>query len=151
MNHTYQFMIYAYIHNTCVQESYLFRKKPDLLQILRSARFAREERKRQDWNNNKIIILSSCLPNWQICIFLRLIKEQQRQVSKVLLDGLYDPESNLFILLGAHHLVMQSVWKELKKSWQLFPNANDGHVLTIGETYAPTKGTKWSPSGSVPM
>ena len=45
-------MIYAYIHNTCVQESYLLRKKPDLLQILRSARFAREERKRQDWNNN---------------------------------------------------------------------------------------------------
>ena len=84
-------------------------------------------------------------------IFLRLIKEQQRQVSKVLLDGLYDPKSNLSILLGAHHLVMQSVWKELIKSWQLFPNANDGHLLSIGQRYASTEANKWSLSGSVPM
>ena len=62
-----------------------------------------------------------------------MIKEQKREVSKVLLDGLYDPKSNLSILLGAHHLVMQSVWKELIKSWRLFPNANDGHVLSRGE------------------
>ena len=81
-------------------------------------------------------------------IFLRLIKEQQRQVSKVLLDGLYDPKSNLSILLGAHHLVMQSVWKELLKSWQLFPNASSGHALFLGERYAPKKATKWPPSGS---
>ena len=81
---------------------------------------------------------------------LRLIKEQQRQVSKVLLDGLYDPKSNLSILLGAHHLVMQSVWKELLKSWRLFPNANNGHVLAIGESYALTKANKRSLGGSVP-
>ena len=86
----------------------------------------------------------------QICIFLRLIKEQQRQVSKVLLDGLYDPKSNLSLLLGAHHLVMQSVWKELLKSWRLFPNANNGHVLAIGERYSPTKANKRSLGGSVP-
>ena len=40
----------------------------------------------------------------------RLIRYQQRQVSKVLLDGLYDPDSPLFVLLGAHHVVMNKVW-----------------------------------------
>ena len=47
--------------------------------------------------------------------------EQQRQVSKVLLDGLYDPESPLSILLGDHHVFMKEVWQILVVNWQIFP------------------------------
>ena len=50
-----------------------------------------------------------------------MIREQQRQVSKVLLDGLYDPDSPISILLGDHHVVMKKVWQELLvKNWQIF-------------------------------
>ena len=49
-----------------------------------------------------------------------MIREQQRQVSKVLLDGLYDPDCPLHLLLGAHHVFMKEVWIELTKKWQLF-------------------------------
>ena len=51
----------------------------------------------------------------------RLIRYQQRQVSKVLLDGLYDPDSPLYDLLGARHVVMNEVWQVLKKEWEFFP------------------------------
>ena len=47
--------------------------------------------------------------------------EQQRQVSKVLLDGLYDPESKLSSLLGDHHIFMKEVWQKLVVNWQIFP------------------------------
>ena len=52
----------------------------------------------------------------------RLIREQQRQVSKVLLDGLYDPDNPMSMLLGDHHLVMKRVWHKLVKNWQIFPD-----------------------------
>ena len=37
----------------------------------------------------------------------RLIRAQKRLVSKVLLDGLYDPDSPLFAILGARQIVME--------------------------------------------
>ena len=52
----------------------------------------------------------------------RLIRYQQRQMSKVLLDGLYDPDSPLFTLLGARHVIMNKVWQVLKEEWQVFPD-----------------------------
>ena len=40
------------------------------------------------------------------------IREQQRQVSKVLLDGLYDSDSPLFMLLGVRtEVVGEIIWK----------------------------------------
>ena len=51
-----------------------------------------------------------------------MIREQQRQVSKVLLDGLYDPDSPLTIILGDHHVFMKEVWLDLKENWQIFPD-----------------------------
>jgi len=54
----------------------------------------------------------------------RLIKEQQRQVSKVLLDGLYDPHSTLSKLLGVRtDVVGEIIWKKmLVWNWQMFPS-----------------------------
>ena len=52
----------------------------------------------------------------------RLMRYQQREVSKVLLDGLYDPDSPLFALLGARHVVMNNVWQVLKEDWLIFPD-----------------------------
>ena len=44
----------------------------------------------------------------------RLIRKQQRQVSKVLLDGLYDPDSPISKLLGVHTEVMgEIIWQKL--------------------------------------
>jgi len=53
----------------------------------------------------------------------RLIKEQQRQVSKVLLDGLYDPDSPISKLLGVGTEVLgEIIWKKmLVWNWQIFP------------------------------
>merc|ERR1712130_881723 len=52
----------------------------------------------------------------------RLIREQQRQVSKVLLDGLYDPDSPISKLLGVHlEVVGEIIWKRLVENWQIFP------------------------------
>jgi len=52
----------------------------------------------------------------------RLIREQQRQVSKVLLDGLYDPDSPISKLLGVHTEVMgEIIWQKLTENWQIFP------------------------------
>jgi len=52
----------------------------------------------------------------------RLIREQQRQVSKVLLDGLYDPDSPIFKLLGVRtEVVGEIIWQKLVENWQIFP------------------------------
>ena len=53
----------------------------------------------------------------------RLIREQQRQVSKVLLDGLYDPDSPIYKLLGVRtEVVGEIIWqKMLVENWQIFP------------------------------
>ena len=53
----------------------------------------------------------------------QLIKEQQRQVSKVLLDGLYDPDSPISKLLSIRTEVMgEIIWKKmLVENWQIFP------------------------------
>ena len=55
-----------------------------------------------------------------MCFCPRLIREQKRQVSKVLLDGLYDPDCPLHLLLGDHHVFFKEVWIELGKEWQMF-------------------------------
>ena len=58
---------------------------------------------------------------WSQPVFCpRLIQEQKQQVSKVLLDGLYDPDCPLHVLFGAHHVFMKEVWLELGKEWQIF-------------------------------
>ena len=41
-------------------------------------------------------------------------------MSKVLLDGLYDPDCPLHLLLGDHHVFFKEVWVELGKEWQMF-------------------------------
>ena len=53
----------------------------------------------------------------------RLIREQQRQVSKVLLDGLYDPDSPISKLLGIRtEVVGEIIWQKLLvDNWQIFP------------------------------
>ena len=51
-----------------------------------------------------------------------MIIEQKRQVSKVLLDGLYDPDCPLSMLLGVRtEIVGEIVWKEmLVKNWEIY-------------------------------
>ena len=58
---------------------------------------------------------------------LRLIREQKRQVSKVLLDGLYDPDSPISKLLGVHTEVLgEIIWqKMLTRNWQFFPDPDN--------------------------
>jgi len=52
----------------------------------------------------------------------RLIREQQRQVSKVLLDGLYDPDSPISKLLGVRtEVVGEIIWQKLVENWQIYP------------------------------
>ena len=53
----------------------------------------------------------------------RQVNEQQRQVSKVLLDGLYDPHSPLSNLLGVGtEVVGEIIWqKMLVENWQIYP------------------------------
>jgi len=51
-----------------------------------------------------------------------LIRAQKRQVSKVLLDGLYDPDSPINKLLGVRtEIVGEIIWKKLVENWQIFP------------------------------
>ena len=55
---------------------------------------------------------------------LRLIREQQRQVLKVLLDGLYDPNSPLSNLLGVRtEVVGEIIWQKMLdvRNWRMFP------------------------------
>ena len=51
------------------------------------------------------------------------MKEQKRQVVKVVLDGLYDPDSPLSMLLGVRtEVVGEIIWKEmLVWNWVIFP------------------------------
>ena len=52
-------------------------------------------------------------------------RQQQRQVSKVLLDGLYDEESPLSKLHGSlrHDVMGEIIWKQmLLERWQVFPD-----------------------------
>ena len=51
------------------------------------------------------------------------IRDQQRQVSKVLLDGLYDTDSLISKLLGVRtEIVGEIIWqKMLVENWQIFP------------------------------
>ena len=51
-----------------------------------------------------------------------MIRDQQRQVSKVLLDGLYDPDSPISKLLGVRTEILgEIIWKKLVENWQIFP------------------------------
>jgi len=53
---------------------------------------------------------------------IRLIRAQQRQVSKVLLDGLYDLDCPLSKLLGIRREVVgEIIWQKLVEKWQIFP------------------------------
>ena len=60
--------------------------------------------------------------------------EQQRQVSKVLLDGLYDQDSNLSNLRGTQR-VMRKIWhacsglSNLVNTWEDFPAAPSAAAL----------------------
>ena len=47
------------------------------------------------------------------------MRVKQWPVSKVLLDGLYDPESNLSRLRGCQH-VMRLIWEEVRSSVLIF-------------------------------
>ena len=51
------------------------------------------------------------------------MKEQKRQVVKVLLDGLYDPDCPLSLLLGVRtEVVGEIIWKQmLVWNWIIFP------------------------------
>ena len=56
-----------------------------------------------------------------------MIRKQQRQVSKVLLDGLYDPDSPISKLLGVHTEVMgEIIWQKMVvRNWQIFPDPDN--------------------------
>ena len=56
-----------------------------------------------------------------------LPREQQREVSKVLLDGLYDSDSPLSNLLGVRtEVVGEIIWqKMLVENWQSFDSCVD--------------------------
>ena len=57
---------------------------------------------------------------------VRLIRQQQRQVSKVLLDGLYDPDSPICQLHGVRTDVMgEIIWQMLARNWQFFPDPDN--------------------------
>ena len=60
-------------------------------------------------------------------MFLSLrLREQKRQVSKVLLDGLYDPDSPISKLLGVHTEVMgETIWQMLVENWQFLPDPDN--------------------------
>ena len=114
------------VFQTKIKNKFL-RNKPERVEILVSARQRREEERKRFIEISNIQVTVSRLQNSKFSRLqtnlLRLIREQQRQVSKVLLDGLYDFDSPISILLGDHHVVMEKVWQEmLVKNWQIFPN-----------------------------
>lgn len=53
---------------------------------------------------------------------LRLIKEQKAKVGKVLMDGLYDPNSNLSLLRmpAVKSPLMKMIWDKVTEDWQVF-------------------------------
>merc|ERR1719305_2084947 len=49
-------------------------------------------------------------------------RKQQRQVLKVLLGGLYDPDSPISKLLGVRmEVVGEIIWQKLVENWQIYP------------------------------
>jgi len=47
-------------------------------------------------------------------------------VSKVLLEGLYDPDSPISKLLGVRtEIVGEIIWKKLVENWQIFPDPDN--------------------------
>merc|ERR1712141_563073 len=88
----------------------------------------RREERRRGGRFNKIFLSKTPLNDTLHCKFhdplrlKRLIREQQRQVSKVLLDGLYDPDSPFSKLLGVRtEVVGEIIWQKLVENWQIFP------------------------------
>ena len=62
---------------------------------------------------------------FQTKTFSDFLRQQQRQVSKVLLGGLYDEESPLSKLHGSLRLDVMGeiIWKQmLLEKWQVFPD-----------------------------
>ena len=59
-----------------------------------------------------------------------ITREQKRQVTKVLLDGLYDPGSPISKLLGVRTEVMgEIIWKKmLVENWQIFPGQQTSRI-----------------------
>ena len=49
---------------------------------------------------------------------------EQVSASQVLLDGLYDPESSLSMLVGPRDLVMRKIWKMVGNDWLFYPEEN---------------------------
>ena len=75
-----------------------------------------------------------------------MIREQQRQVSKVLLDGLYDPDSPISKLLGVRTEVMgEIIWQKLVQNWQIFPGdrQRDFHLKTHCQDKVRTQSRSW--------
>ena len=62
-------------------------------------------------------------------------RDQQHEVSKVLLDGLYDQDSNLSNLRGTERPVMRKIWhacsglSNLVNTWEDFPAAPSAAAL----------------------
>ena len=42
----------------------------------------------------------------------------------MLLDGLYDPESSLSMIMGPRDLVMRKIWKMVGNDWLFYPEEN---------------------------
>ena len=75
-------------------------------------KLSREERRKEGKEYKKKNI--SCQDSLRLFKTCSPHREQQRQVSKVLLDGLYDPDSPISKLLGVRTEVMgEIIWQEL--------------------------------------
>ena len=103
-----------------------YHRDPDsLTQTLKVVKEAKQERRRQE--KIKIVFLSNTSLKHTLrrrfYDLLRLIRDQQRQVSKVLLEGLYDPDSPISKLLGVRAEIMgEIIWQMLVENWQIFPD-----------------------------
>jgi len=99
-------------------------RHPEVRKVAAKAKQRREERRRQETFNIIFPSLNDTLHRkFHYPLRLnRLIREQQRQVSKVLLDGLYDPDSPISKLLGVRtEVVGEIIWQKLVENWQIFP------------------------------
>merc|ERR1712126_36143 len=78
--------------------------------MVEEAKKRREERRQE--NINIVFLSITSLKHHRFSVSLRLVRYQQRQVSKVLLDGLYDPDSPISKLLGVRtEIVGEIIWK----------------------------------------
>ena len=102
-------------------------RDPKTRKVLAEAKQRREEKRRRETFYiifRSIPLLNHTLyrKNHDPLRLNRLIRKQQRQVSKVLLDGLYDPDSPISKLLGVHmEVVGEIIWQELVENWQIYP------------------------------